>query len=362
MRFFPFARRLGSALISSFRPAPPRSGSLVESLFAFRAHYRTAPRFGVRFGRLQLEPLENRELFSASPTTTALTPSGTHVADGQAVAFAVAVTSAAGTPTGTVTLYDDSGTPSPTVLGTATLVNGTASFGTLTLADGIHPLDASYSGTASFASSDGYTTVRVGGYPIDLSAPTAAITAAGSPLVLSAAGNSGIGLADIDSAATPIAVTLAVADGTLSLAGTSNLTFTAGTGTNAPAMTFTGTAAAVEAALSAVTYTPAGGFAGSDALAISVTDAVTTADGAGAIAATVALPVGRPTVAVASTPQSAASGAASFLSGSGGSAPITVGDAAAGATPLTVTLSVAHGTLALGVDPAAAVAGDGQRR
>jgi hypothetical protein len=153
MRFFPFARRIRDAVDSRCRSVRLWPRALVDNLFAFRARYRTAVRLRVPFGRLTLEPLETRELLAAS-TTTVLTPTAGHVADGQAVALTAVVASTAGTPSGTVTLYDDS-SATPTVVGTAALVNGTASFAGVALADGVHPPDANYGGTASFAGSDG---------------------------------------------------------------------------------------------------------------------------------------------------------------------------------------------------------------
>src|SRR5262249_46064912 len=75
---------------------------------------------------------------------------------GQTVTLTATVTSAAGVPTGTVTFRDGA-----TVLNTATLVNGSATFQTAALAAGSHPLTATYNGSAAFAASTSPTVIQV---------------------------------------------------------------------------------------------------------------------------------------------------------------------------------------------------------
>ena len=82
-------------------------------------------------------------------TSLASTPNPSNA--GQTVTLAAKVSATAlatGVPTGTVTFRDGT-----TVLGTATLVNGSASFSISTLAVGSHSLTAAYGGSAAFASS-----------------------------------------------------------------------------------------------------------------------------------------------------------------------------------------------------------------
>jgi len=89
-------------------------------------------------------------------TTTSLTSTPNPSTTGQAVTLTATVTSAAGVPTGTVTFRDGA-----TVLGTATLVNGSASISISTLAVGTHPLTAAYGGSAAFAASTSATVNQV---------------------------------------------------------------------------------------------------------------------------------------------------------------------------------------------------------
>jgi hypothetical protein len=63
-----------------------------------------------------------------------------------AVTFTATVTSAVGTPTGTVNFIDGS-----TVIGSGTIVSGTATFTTSALALGTHTISAAYLGDANFA-------------------------------------------------------------------------------------------------------------------------------------------------------------------------------------------------------------------
>ncbi len=89
---------------------------------------------------------------SPAKSATTVTVSGrpnpqTH---GRAVRFTVTVRSSGGTPTGSVTLFQNGRT-----LGTATLSDGTATFKTSKLAVGKHRITASYSGDANFDPSSG---------------------------------------------------------------------------------------------------------------------------------------------------------------------------------------------------------------
>jgi hypothetical protein len=79
-------------------------------------------------------------------TTTILTSSLNPSTFGQSVSFTAAVTTASGTPTGTVTFFDGT-----TILGTGTLSGGTATFTTATLTVGSHNITATYAGNSSYA-------------------------------------------------------------------------------------------------------------------------------------------------------------------------------------------------------------------
>jgi len=85
-------------------------------------------------------------------TTTAVTSTPNPSNPGQSVTFTATVTSAAGTPTGTVQ-FKDGGTN----LGSAQTVNGSgvATFSTTALTPGVHAITADYSGDSNFATSTG---------------------------------------------------------------------------------------------------------------------------------------------------------------------------------------------------------------
>ena len=85
-------------------------------------------------------------------TTTTISTSANPVAVGQSVTFTAAVTSAAGTPTGTVQFkVDDVNLGSPVALG----AGGTASVSTDALTQGQHAVTAVYSGDSNFATGSG---------------------------------------------------------------------------------------------------------------------------------------------------------------------------------------------------------------
>jgi hypothetical protein len=96
------------------------------------------------------------------PTTTALASSVNPSNVGQAVTFTASVTSATGTPTGTVTFKDGA-----TFIGTATLTAGAAAFTTSLLAVGTHTITASYGGSAGFVGSTSPTLTQTVQIPPD---------------------------------------------------------------------------------------------------------------------------------------------------------------------------------------------------
>src|SRR5206468_4212590 len=79
-------------------------------------------------------------------------------------------------------------------------------------------------------------------------------------------------IADIDAGTGSVQVTLTVTHGTLTLGNTANLSFLTGTGTADATMTFTGTVADVNTALTNLRFTPAAGYRGPAALAIATDD------------------------------------------------------------------------------------------
>ena len=142
------------------------------------------------------------------------------------------------------------------------------------------------------------------------SVPGAQSTMENASLVFSVANDNSITVTDVDSNGCAEQVTLGVGNGTLTLDGTTGLTFVAGAnGTSF--MTFTGTLANINAALDGLSYTPTPGYNGPDTLTVTSNDLGNTGTG-GPLSATntVALTV-QPiptTVAVASTASSASYG------------------------------------------------------
>jgi hypothetical protein len=102
--------------------------------------------------------------------------------------------------------------------------------------------------------------------------PGAQSTDANAPLTFSAAAGNAISVSDPDAGANPVEVTLTATHGTLTLSGTTGLSFTAGDGTDDPTMTFTGTLAAINSALDGLVFTPEPGYVGPASLTITTND------------------------------------------------------------------------------------------
>ena len=145
------------------------SASLVTSTLAVGSHSLTAAYSG---GGNFLASTSAIVIHTVNPGSTSTTLSSTPNPStlGQTVtlnATVSAVAPAVGVPTGTVTFRDGA-----TVLATATLVNGSASFTISTLAAGSHPLTAVYSGSATFAASTSAVVTQV----VNAPAPAATST------------------------------------------------------------------------------------------------------------------------------------------------------------------------------------------
>ncbi len=105
-----------------------------------------------------------------------------------------------------------------------------------------------------------------------LSVPAAQNAAEDTNLIFSSAGGNAISLSDVDAGANPVQLTLSVANGVLSLAGSAGLSFTIGTGTGDATMTFTGSLASINAALDGLAYTGNPNYNGADSLALQIND------------------------------------------------------------------------------------------
>jgi hypothetical protein len=115
------------------------------------------------------------------------------------------------------------------------------------------------------------TVTNVNEAPVN-TVPDAQTAASGSALVLSTANGNAPSVDDVDAGSAAIQVGLSVDHGTLTLASTTGLTFTAGDGMADAAMTFSGTLTDVNGALDGLTYMPAAGYSGSDTLSITTND------------------------------------------------------------------------------------------
>ena len=114
--------------------------------------------------------------------------------------------------------------------------------------------------------------------PVD-SVPSAQTTNEDTALVFSSAHSNLISVSDLDADGSAVRVTLSVSDGTLSLAGTSGLTFSSGDGAADMSMTFTGTLTAINTALNGLTYLPAPNDSGPISITLAVDDLGNTGSG-----------------------------------------------------------------------------------
>ena len=105
-----------------------------------------------------------------------------------------------------------------------------------------------------------------------ISAPGPQTTAEDTPLVFAATANNRISIADPDAGAGLVQLTASVTSGTLTLNGTTGLTFITGDGVADAALQFRGTLANVNAALNGLRYTPPANASGLADLVLNVDD------------------------------------------------------------------------------------------
>ncbi len=109
------------------------------------------------------------------------------------------------------------------------------------------------------------------------SVPVSQTTPRQTPLVFT--GPNGFSVADVDAGANPVKLTLSATQGTLTLGGTTGLTFVGGDGTDDAAMSFNGTLSNVNAALNGMTFKPAQGFTGAASVQLATDDQGNTGSG-----------------------------------------------------------------------------------
>ncbi|MGA2035618.1 MAG: Ig-like domain-containing protein [Thermoguttaceae bacterium] len=158
---------LGTGALNASGTATFNAAALGAGGHTITAVYNGDANFAASSGRMT-------ETLEQIATTTAVTAASNTSVFGQPVTFTATVkatTPAAGAPAGTVT-FSDGGT----ILGSAALTNGTASFSTSALGIGTHAIAASYGGSASFKSSSGSLK-----HAIKQAASSVAITASANP-------------------------------------------------------------------------------------------------------------------------------------------------------------------------------------
>jgi len=96
--------------------------------------------------------------------------------------------------------------------------------------------------------------------------PGAQITTADIALVFSSANGNQISISDVDAGSNSVEVTLSVNNGTLTLDGTTGLSFTAGDGTSDSTMTFRGSKVSINTALNGLVFTPTANYIGAATL------------------------------------------------------------------------------------------------
>ena len=87
-------------------------------------------------------------------------------------------------------------------------------------------------------------------------------------------------VSDVDAGTNPVQVTLTASQGTVTLAGTTGLTFSTGDGAADAIMTFTGTLADINTALNNLSFQPLANYNGAAALTITTNDLGNTGGGA----------------------------------------------------------------------------------
>lgn len=97
-------------------------------------------------------------------------------------------------------------------------------------------------------------------------------TSPNSTLIFSTINGNPISIVDVDAGSAAVQVTLATSNGTLALGTTAGLIFTIGDGAADPTMAFTGSIAAINAAIDGLRYDPAPGFSGVASVSVTSND------------------------------------------------------------------------------------------
>ena len=213
--------------------------------------------------------------------------------------------------------------------------------------------------TASFRVNDGttnsnfqtrdITVAAVNDAPVNI-VPGPQATGEDTPLVFSDGAGNPITISDVDAGANPVRVTLTASNGTMSLSQTTGLGFITGDGTADGSMTFTGTVAAINAALDGLAFTPTLDFVGPASIQLVTDDQGNTGSGPALTDNdTVNIAVNSandPPVNSVPGPQNINEDTPLVFSGGSGNQ-ISISDNDAAVNPVRVTLSSASGAMTL---------------
>ncbi|MFW6146026.1 MAG: putative Ig domain-containing protein, partial [Planctomycetota bacterium] len=281
---------------------------------------------------------------------------------------------------GTLTISDSTGLTDLTGDGTATVtLTGTVSTLNTVLAAGVvYAPTGHWNGAETLTATinDGGATGSGGGGDVSdtvaitvnalnddptITVPVAQSLDEDGSLVFSTANGNAVSVADVDSDAGDLTVTLAVTNGTVTLADAGAVTVTGGADGTAT-VTFAGTVAAVNTATATITYAPTGDYNGADTLTVTVNDGGNTgAGGGGDISDTVDITVNAlnddPTVSVPGAQALDEDATLTFSDGGGNG--VSIADVDAADADVTVTLAVSNGTLTLADTTGVTATGDG---
>jgi Bacterial Ig domain len=300
--------------------------------------------------------------FSVSAPASASLPENTSVTFSSATGNQITVTDAyPGNTSDTLAVSVSNGT---VTLGSTTGLtftaggNGTGSFtvsGTIgnvnAALDGLTYLpNANYTGSDSLALvlTDNLTTLNTSANVAlsvtavtapSISAPPSATVSENGSLVFSTGNGNLISFTDNGAGVNADTATLSVLNGTLTLGSTNGLIITGGANGTAT-VSFKGSVANLNAALAGLTYRPTANYAGTDSLAISISDPTDNKSGSASVAITVS--AAAPSI---TAPVSASLNENTSFVFSGANT-ITVADSNPGAVD-SLTLTVTHGTVTL---------------
>ncbi|MBB4188105.1 hypothetical protein GGE07_004781 [Sinorhizobium terangae] len=164
--------------------------------------------------------------------------------------------------------------------GIATLAEWQAALRSVTYANTSEAPDAA-TRTISFVTNDGSSSGTAGTKTVTVTAvndapvnhvPGQQVIDADSTLVFSTGNGNGVTVSDVDTGSGTVQVTLTASHGLISLSATTGLSFVVGDGLGDAVMTFTGTVADVNAALTGMVFQPTAGYSGPASLQIITND------------------------------------------------------------------------------------------